>query len=196
MKPIAALMLVVLLTGCAGPATHFYTLSSVAPARAGSAAARGCAGAPVMVRHVLLPGVLDRQALVMANGPDEIGISATARWAAPLDQMIGRVLAEDLRARLPAGSVLAPGDPVPATGAVGVGVTILRFVPDGAGQVTLRADWTLFDVHGRPIGTHSQTLSTAGGAATDAAVASMSRLLAELADHIAAALGDCRAVTG
>jgi len=181
------LLLVLALGGCGGPPTDFYALAPVAATGGDGPAA--CAGStPLVVDHVLLPGILDRQSMVTAAAGDRLAISGQDRWAAPLDQMIQRVLTEDLRDRLGPGRVLAPGDPTPAGGADGVQVNVLRFMPDEAGRVTLHADWTLFGAHGKPLLTRLESLSDAGPATAGDNAAAMSRALGKLADAIAAGL--------
>ncbi len=102
-----ALSLALLLAGCGSPATHYFTLSAVSPES--SPRAMACPGPPIAVQHVLLPAMLDRQSMVLAAGPNELKISSQNRWAAPLDDMIGRVLADDLRQRLPVGGSTRAG---------------------------------------------------------------------------------------
>lgn len=201
MKRIAVAATVLLLAGCGSPRTDFYTLTPVAPPHDASADAPGCAGPPLIVQRVLIPGILDRQSIVSSTGSGRLGISNQDRWAAPLDQIIQRVLAEDLRDRLPPGRVLAPGDPPPASGAIGLDVNILRFMPDDDGSVVLRADWTLLDTKGAPMLTRSERIAAASHGDAGSAVLAMSHDTGELADKIAAALaqsriGKCRASGG
>ena len=187
------LLIALALAGCGSPPTHFYTLTSVAPAVPGAAAPSPCGGPPIAVRRVLLPDMLDRQSLVRAQGQaaDRLDISSQDRWAAPLDRMTQRVLAEDLRERLPGQRVLAPGDPEPPGGVTALDVNVRRFLPDAAGQVSLQADWTLLDRHGKPVLTRSEAIGAGGPPAAEDVVLSMSHALGTLADRIATALAAC-----
>ena len=180
-----AMMLALLLAGCHSAATQFYTLTSTAGAsRVPFAFTRA---QPVVVGRVELPGDLDRDAFVTRVGPNGLNVSDTDRWGGPFDDMIQRALASDLSSRLPTGMVLAPGDPVPASGVRTVKVTIRQFIGDANGHVVLEADWSL--LAGNPpsplLTRHEQLFDNAGSSQASAIVATMSHLLARLADRIA-----------
>lgn len=130
--------------------------------------------------------------MVRADGPDRIDISNQDRWAAPLDDIIRHVLAEDLRDRLPAGRVLLPGDATPPDGSMGIEINVQRFAGNASGHVALQADWTLLDRHGSPGLTRSEAISShAGSSRTDAVVAAMSQAVGALADRIVVVLRRC-----
>ena len=112
MKPSTALLLTLPLAACGGSRTHFHTLAAVPAATLPARSA--CSGPPIEVRHVSLPGTLDREAAVRADSAESLDVSTTDRWAGPLDAMIQRVMAQDLRQRLPGQQVLLPGDAPPA----------------------------------------------------------------------------------
>lgn len=182
--------LVLLLVSCGSPPTHYYTLTPEPPPMPGEG---GYAhrGQPIIVGHVELPGELDRGGLVTRIGPNRLEVSEQDRWAGPLNEMIQRVLAADLRARLPAQNVLMPGDPVPQSGARAIIVAVRRFMGDSAGRVALEADWTEeVGPSQKPILTrHVYLTADAGNGTASAIVAAMSRLLGELGDRIAGAIG-------
>ena len=181
-----AMLLMLLLAGCgSSPPTQFYTLTSVPGAsRVPFAFSRA---QPITVGRVELPGDLDRDALVTRIGANRLNVSDQDRWGGPFDEMIQRVLTSDLSSRLPTGMVLAPGDPVPASGARTVKLTIRQFVGDSTGQVVLEADWSLLT--GSPpkpvLIRHEHLTDEAGSGKAPAIVAAMSRLLARIADRIA-----------
>ena len=178
------------LAGCGGGGpTHFYMLA-VEPTRAPPAGG-ACRGAPLTVADVSIPGTLDRQEIVRASGPDELEVSNSERWAAPLDQLIQRTLAQELQARLPQGRVLAPGDPVPPGGQRLVRVNVQRFLADNSGRVTLIADWALLDTNGKPGPSQTETVTVGGASSDSRTAAAMSTALGVLADRIAAKLGSC-----
>lgn len=84
----------VILAGCSStPDNHYYTLS-VEPG------ASRVPAATLTVATVHLPGVTDRPQLVTRTGPQTVDIKEFERWAEPLEQMVPRILAEDLTARL------------------------------------------------------------------------------------------------
>lgn len=141
MKGRAALVMTLLLSACGGAPTHFYTLAPVLPAILPETTP--CAEPPVSVHTVLLPAVLDREAVVRARDTESLEISRNDRWAAPLDGMIQHVIAQDLRQRLPANRVLLPGDTPPSGGTDGLTLNFQQFVANMAGVVALQADWAL-----------------------------------------------------
>jgi uncharacterized protein len=185
-----AVLLALVLAGCGSSApTQFYTLSSV-PAASRLPGGFGKAP-PLQVGRVDLPGDLDRDAVVTRLSPNRLNVSDQDRWGGPLDEMIQRVLASDLSARLPSGKVLAPGDPVPPGGARTIKINIRQFVGDAAGHVVLDVNWSLLSAkQSTPELLRHETLTAdAGSTRVSAIVAAMSRLLGELSDRIAASVG-------
>jgi uncharacterized lipoprotein YmbA len=95
------------------PPTRFYTLSETAP-EAGPAPQPGAGS--VLIYRVTIPGEIDRPQLVRQMDVNRLQISEEDRWAAPLDEMIRRVLSDDLARRLPSSPVAtAHPEPVQAT---------------------------------------------------------------------------------
>jgi uncharacterized lipoprotein YmbA len=92
----------------------------------------------VQVVSVNIPGELDRPELVRRIGPNQLSIAGLDRWAAPLDQVIRRVLTDDIRSRVPAP---VAGQQYP------VSVDIREFYGDASCNVTLRAAWTVKQSH-------------------------------------------------
>lgn len=188
MKRAWAAVLLLLLAWCSSAPTQFYVLT--ATAGAGSRGG-GFGSQPLIVGHVQLPGDLDRLAVVTRIGPNQLNVSNQDQWAGPFDEMIQRVLAADLAARLPPGSVLAPGDPVPAGGARTVVVNVRQFMGDSAGRLVLEADWSLLSPKTqKPVERRHELLTdNAGSGKTPEIVAAMSRLLGQLSDRIAGTVG-------
>jgi uncharacterized lipoprotein YmbA len=90
---VAALALV----GCASsPPLHFYTLSEVAPT---SNAGPTTQPLFIQVGRVRIPGELDRNEIVQRIDATRLRIAEQDRWAAPLGDMIRRVLSADLQSR-------------------------------------------------------------------------------------------------
>jgi uncharacterized protein len=190
----AMLVVLPLLAGCGStpPPTQYYTLSSV-PAPSRIALGLGKAQ-PVQVGRVELPGDLDRDAVVTRIGANRLNVSDQDRWGGPLDEMIQRVLTSDLSSRLPSGMVLAPGDPVPASGARRIRVNVRQFIGDATGHVVLDVDWSL--LAGKPpvpvLIRHETLTADAGSNRVPAIVATMSRLLGDLSDRIANGVASTR----
>jgi uncharacterized lipoprotein YmbA len=161
-------------TGCSSsPPTRFYTLSDTAPE---VAAATGVG--LVQVTGVTVPGELDRPELVRRIGPNQLNISGLDRWAAPLDQIIRRVLSDDIGRRVPAP---VPGQQYP------VSVDIHEFYGDDSCNVTLRAAWTVRQPRAaatQPANEEIQVPSS--GACPDSLPATMSVAVGQLSDRIIA----------
>lgn len=180
-------LLALTLAACASsPPTRFYTLNAVAPAaRAGATQGQ----APIKIDAVHIPPALDRNSMVRGESGNQLEISSQDRWAGDLGETIRRVLTQDLASRLPAGMVIAPDAPAPAS-ARGVVVDILTFQPRGAGEVVLDADWTLLEgTQSNPVLRRSEHLTTAAAPSAEGQAAAMSTLLGRLADKIAAQMG-------
>lgn len=172
------------LAGCASsPPVHFYTLSElttqVHPARAG--------GVPLRLRQVTIPAELDREQLVLRLSSTRLAILENEQWAAPLEDMIRRVLSDDLAARLPAGSVRDPGEPAPrASSASSLSVDIHEFYADERCAVSLRAAWVLSAAQSRSTRATEQIHIPGAGCSEPGAVPlAMSRALGVLSDRIA-----------
>lgn len=184
---LLAVFLMALLSACASAPTVVYTLTSVPSARA------TVSGPPVVppieVGDVMIPGVIDREPVIVAAPNGQVDISGTAVWGSPLQEVIRRTLSADLASRLPPGSVLAPGDPAPPGGVRILLVNIQKFWGDTAGQVGLVADWSVTR-GGNPTGEpqHAVIDISAGSGDVSAIVPAMSRALGALADQIAATL--------
>ncbi len=180
--PVAILAALSLLPACLGPrvdGSRYFTLPAAeAPA----------AGAPVAVLGlgpVTLPPYLSRPEVATRVSPEQVSYAGNDRWAAPLEDQVGRALAEELRARLPARKVvhwpwaLSPGPDV------AVAVDLLRFEADAGGGATLHARWTV-TARGKPPVT-GETRLHEGGAPGDVpgSVAAMGRALSALAGQLA-----------
>ena len=169
---------VVVLGGCASSAPlRYYTLSDV-PGTAGSAGASA-----IRVGRVKIPGELDRSELVQRIDANRLKIAEQDRWAAPLDEMIRRVLAADLQSRTGAASN------APST----LSLDIDDFIGDATCTVTLRASWELkpAGANAAPSGSGHESIQIAAPSSTTCTVgalpAAMSQALAQLSERILAA---------
>jgi len=185
-RPVFVIAAALLLGGCgASPPSKFYVLTAdPAPARSMTAAA-----STVALGRVSLPGALDRPALARRRGGNEIVYSEEERWAGPLDDMVRRILADDLAARLPAGISLVESAAKPPPG-VTIAVEISRFDADETGAVTLAARWEALAPNGRPLGPPRESTIVVPGAGRDGAavISTMSRAVSDLAARIVAGL--------
>ncbi len=194
-------LLAELLAGCASsPPSHFYSLTTVAPEAAVQAGAAPSqpealpqAAAPmqpaVRVAAVHIPPALDREGIVRRGPGNTLEISGLSRWGAPLDEMVQRVLTQDLLERLPAGRVVLPSGPAPA-GTEQIVVDILQFQSDTTGAVVFEGSWSLLAPGASAPGLirNIRYSGTASPSDYGDQAAVMSTMLGRLADDIASSL--------
>jgi uncharacterized protein len=184
MRRAFILVPLVLALGACGssPKTQFYTLDAVpAASPAPAAAARG----HIEVGKVEIPATLDRLSMVTRKANDQLDVSDQNRWAAPLDDLTRRALLQDLRQRLPEGTVLASGDAAPPGTRV-ITLNVQQFMADASGRVVLDTDWAIGTVGKTATTRHAHIEETACGGTV---AAGMSRALGRLADEISASVG-------
>ena len=95
-RGILAMASYILLTACASPREHLYSLEDVSPAMPVGVSDR----ATVVIERVSLPEVVDRPQLVVREGTYDIRISEQERWATPLKESLPRLLAAELTRRI------------------------------------------------------------------------------------------------
>ena len=192
-RAVAAVMLAGVLTACgSSPPSHYYELSAEPdPAPVAQA---GYPTRTVAIGEVKLPGALDRPQLARQIGPNQLEYAESDRWAGPLDDMVRRVLAADLRPLLPAGTALVASDSSAPAGLT-VAVEVSRFDADKAGRVMLDATWETLDKNAKVTGAPraANIVEPASGSDAAAVAAAMSRALARLADTIAAGIAGAAA---
>jgi uncharacterized protein len=188
-RPAAALAVFLALLGasCAGsPPLHFYTLSQV-PAASRLPATGNTV--PVRLDRVTIPTELDRSQLVRRIDSTRLQIVEADRWAAPLEDIIRRVLSDDLAARLPADMVANPYEPSVGEKRQSLSVDIEEFYADPACSVTLRAAWVLKQPDSQSSRGTEETRIQAGTCSGAGAIPNaMSQALGQLSDRIAAAI--------
>lgn len=181
-----ALGLALLLAACgSSPKTQFYTLDPVSP----QAQTQAAASVPVQVAAVRIPPSLDRQEMVRETASHQLDVSDQNRWGGSLDNMVQRVLTQDLAQRLPPSSIVLPQEPAPARHD-SIVVDILQFDEDAGGQVVFDGSWSLTGSDSdKPLTSRHLRLSARAGSNSYAdQVAAMSHVLGELSDNIAGEL--------
>jgi len=169
---LPGVMVILVLSACASSApTRFYTLSDT-PAPEGTTVPT--AAGQVVIGSVSIPGEIDRPELVRRIGPNQLSVAGSDRWAAPLEDIIRRVLLDDVARRMPnaAGEQRL------------VSVDIREFYGDASCNVTLRAVWTLKQAGAQP--TAEEIRVPSSGACPATLPATMSVALGQLSDRIIA----------
>lgn len=175
--------LAILLAGtaaCSSTPPKVYTLTTVPGASVG--------GRPITASVALvdIPKYLDRPQIVRRSGTVELGVDEFERWGEPLANMVQRVLADDLTARLPAGSIVTTSRTLSGDEARTVELALSRFDPETDGTVVLEAQWRVLRRAGGRAKTETARLTRRpADGSTAAEVRAMSEALGELADRIA-----------
>jgi uncharacterized protein len=140
-KRVACWLVVLGLAGCATSAPlHYYTLSAVPPA---SNTTLPVGSPPVSLERLTIPPELDRAQLVRRLDATRLQLLDGHRWAAPLDDMMRRVLGEDLALRLGSNAVTNPNEPVGSAPRRILTIDIRELYGDENCAVTLHASWNL-----------------------------------------------------
>lgn len=186
---LAALMLV---TGCATapPPVQWLRLPTQAPDAPVAPAASRATSATTwqLMMPVLLPGHLDRDALLVPQGRASLQRLGGARWAEPLRDVVPRLLRKDLAQWLGAPLWVAPLPPgVRPARQLRLEISALDVGDDGR-SVRVEARWSLADPAGAtpPQAGEASFSTPADGVDADALALAHRRALWQLAQRIAA----------
>ncbi len=185
------------IAGCgSSPPSTFYALAPV-QARVDGQASPQAGPRTIRVRRPSIPGYLDRPQIVRRVVDYRLGVASNDRWGGPLDEMMGRVLAQDIELRLPGSSAYNEDGAITSEPDATVSVNVQRFEIGADGDLLLAAE---VEVEGSGDHAASATRSvrlvarTADGTAAGV-VGGMSDLLGRLAGEIAGMLRDEARVT-
>lgn len=178
-------LLALLLTACFGgrsPQPQYHMLTARAPA--GTQALNTSLGVgPVQVAQFLT-----RPPIVTHGGSGSLTVADGQRWGEPLDQGVQRVLMQNLAALSGAQVRSFPWrqSTIPAY-AVRLEILDLDRLPDGS--AVLEANWVLEDLRqSKAVSARHERLTTPVSGDYPALTDAYSRLLAQLAQHIAGAV--------
>ncbi len=130
--------LAVLAAGCgSSPPAHFYTLSATATPEVAQS------GLAVSVGPVTVPAVVDRPEIVLTDGPNQVQLDEFNRWAAPLQDNLARVVAENLAALLGTPRVTLFPQASGADADYQVAIEVRRFESTLGRSTALDALWTV-----------------------------------------------------
>lgn len=180
---LAAALLTLALAACGAtsPEIRYFTLASEAVASAAAPAYS------IEVGPVTIPDLVDRPHFVLRAGPSTVDIVETARWAAPLESEIPRVIADQL-ARLLGARAWSSMQRASGTPDYRVLIDIQRFEMSAQEGALVQALWTVRPQGGgAPVSGRSLVTEPAGAGYQNLAAAH-SRALAAVSGEIAAAL--------
>ena len=128
-------LLAILNFGCSTPPSRFYTLGAT------SSAAQSSSDLSVAVGPVSIPAMVDRPQIVLTTGPNQVAIDEFNRWAAPLQNIISRAVAENLTVMLGTSLVTLFPDATSMDAAYRVVIDVQRFESVSGDAATLDAVW-------------------------------------------------------
>jgi uncharacterized protein len=181
-------VLVTLTVGCsASPASRFYTLS------AASGPAATSSNLSITVGPVSVPVVVDRPQIVVNEGPNQVRLEEFNRWAAPLQNNISRVVADNLVLMLGTPRVTLSTQMLSADADYRAVIEVQSFQSVPGDAAILNALWTVSRMKDGKTQTGRTTVREAvPDKGYDALAAGHSRAVARLSQDIAdavAALG-------
>lgn len=192
-------VLAILGAGCASllapqpETTRFFVLNAVDATRASQATATGGPRAKLAIGlgPIDFPEYLARTEFVTRTAANQVLLSATDRWAEPLDVTFKRVLANDLAGALDGAQITVfPWFGVAPHFAYRVAAVIDRFDADAQGKVSLVSRWTLLDgATGHLLYSSTTEINLTATPGDHAAIAAaLSQATGQFADAIASAI--------
>jgi len=173
----------ILTSRCAGPGKTYYMLTPVGSMPAGG-------GVGIGVGPVTLAEYINRPNLVTQQGPNQLAVSEDHRWAGDLAASIARVTSSNLGRQMKSGNVRTY--PWLRDDEIRYQITldIRQLHSDDTGHAVIEAGWRVYSLPERTLKVSKtfvdrEPLETDGYAPM---VAAQSRLLARLAEKIAAGL--------
>jgi uncharacterized lipoprotein YmbA len=141
------------------------------------------------VGPVTLPPYLDRPQIVTRASRAKLVLADFDHWAASLQDMVTRTLAENLSLLVPTDRVVLHPWPRTTEPDYQVTVEMTQFDRDPGGEVVLTARWSLLDANGKELVMRKARFTApAGGQESEATVTAMGRTLDALSRDMAAAL--------
>lgn len=194
---LAALALTApLLGGCGKSApTRFYTLAPQSISQQAGQDAQAAIPAPgqpcrsLGIGPVDFPPYLDRNQIVTRSGSHQMAVADFDQWIEPLHDNFNRTLIADLAGvTCDKPLVLFPW-PAGVRPDYQVAIQVRRFDGSLGGEAVLQADWSVIDASGQAVAWQTSLFKETPGGADYANLASaQSRLVARLAQDIAAKL--------
>ncbi len=146
-------------------------------------------GKIVGILPVVLPGTIDRIAMVSRNGTHRLTVSGHHRWANYPDQLIQQVLETNVQALLPGARVISAPWPLGVKPGVTVTVQFYELIGTVNDKVTLNVRWIVAGNDPAATAFHRlRTVEPVSGRGYDEFVNAYNRLLATLCRDMADSL--------
>jgi uncharacterized protein len=180
---VAILTLITVVAGCASPPSRFYSLSAATEPTAPSS------NLSIAVGPVSVPAVVDRPQIVVNVGPNQVRLEEFNRWAAPLQNNIARVVADNLVLMLGTPRVILSEQLLSADADYRAAIDVQSFQSAPGEAALLDAVWSVRRSKDGKAETGRTTVrETVQEKSYDALAAAHSRALARLSRDIAAAV--------
>jgi uncharacterized lipoprotein YmbA len=133
--------------GCAStPQARYYTLGAMAPASTGSSSAPASTGysrLSVSVGPLSVPAAVDRPQIVVSLSENQVSFDESNRWAAPLQDGLSAVIAENLAGILGTPRVTVFPKESGADANYRVAVDLQRFESTPGASAVMEATWVV-----------------------------------------------------
>ncbi len=180
-REIAMLCAVAIVASACGstPPSRFYTLSATTLSNSTPSTLS------VAIGPVSVPAVVDRPEIVVSTSSNEVRLEEFNRWAAPLQEELPRVIAENLAAMLGTPHVTLFPQSLGTDVEFRVTVEVQRFESEPAKGATLHAVWIVRRVHdAKTLTGLTSVRETVRDGSYDALTAAHSRAVARLSQDI------------
>lgn len=173
-------MLALALAACSSRSPTLYTIAPVPGPVAPS-------GAPnvIVVRDVTVAHYLERSEIVRSSDNYRLEVMSNDWWGEPLGAMLGRVLVDELTARLPRSTVTGEAGLGAITPGATVGVNVSRLDEDARGELVLQGQTTVRKHEREPVLRSFRFAVMPSHPGTPGEVAAISTAVGQLADMIA-----------
>ncbi len=179
--------LAIVAAGCAGPPSHFYTLSRSEMLTATPASTSS--NLSVVVGPVSIPAIVDLPQIVVNTGSNEVSLDEFNRWASPLQNNISRVVAENLVAMLGTPRISLFQQSLNADADYRVAIEVQSFESAPGDAATLNAVWSARRTKdGKTVTARTTVREPTQEKGYDALAAAHSRALARMSQDIADAI--------
>ena len=166
-----------------GPPSRYYTLN------AASAPVVNASRVSVLVGPVSVPAIVDRPQIVVDIGANQVKLEEFDRWAAPLQNAIARVVADNLVSLLGTPRVTLSSQTLSADADFRASIDVQSFQSAPGEAATLDAVWTVRRVKdGKAETGRTNAREPVQEKTYDGLAAAHSRALARLSQDIAAAV--------
>lgn len=189
---MAALLTVLLLTGCAGqsPRVDFYVLSADAGTTADAGVAGKCSDQAISVGPVSWPRYLDQPRIVTRTGQNRLEANEFSRWGGSLEDDFVRTVIRNISDQLRSELVMNYRRSAHFAPVYRVEMDVQQFDGQLGGNVILVVKWSIVaETSGKIVKVKTSTIQKATSASDyDALVNASSMAVAQLSGEIAAQL--------